>query len=186
VSKAVKPGKAVRLDLAADEPLSLPDIITPGLSVLFSGINPGLHAATTGRHFAGRSNRFWQTLHLAGFTPERLRPEDDMRLLDYGCGLTTVVARPTVTAAEVSLAELRAGVRAFNLKVAQYRPRHVAFLSKVAYGAVLNCKDVQWGRQPTKLYGATIWVLPNPSGLNRRFRLEDLVRAYSELCVACR
>jgi TDG/mug DNA glycosylase family protein len=90
-----------------------------------------------------------------------------------------------VAAAEVSLAELRSGKQALSEKIAQYRPRNVAFLSKVAYRAVFNCKEVQWGHQPTQLHGASIWVLPNPSGLNRRFRLDDLVRAYGDLHRAC-
>src|SRR5580698_8875935 len=80
----------------------LPDILEPGLSVIFCGINPGLRAASTGHHFAGRGNRFWRVLHLAGFTPEQILPEDDRSLLRYGCGLTAVVPRATAQAAELS------------------------------------------------------------------------------------
>ena len=74
---------------SADSAQSLPDILAPGLSIVFCGINPGLRAATTGHHFAGRGNRFWKVLHLAGFTNEEFRPENDRQLLHYGCGLTT-------------------------------------------------------------------------------------------------
>jgi G:T/U-mismatch repair DNA glycosylase len=80
----------------------LPDIIGPKLLVLFCGINPGAQAAASGHHFVGRGNRFWKTLHLAGFTPYQIDPQNDRRLLKYGCGLTTVVARATARADQVA------------------------------------------------------------------------------------
>src|ERR1700743_1926862 len=89
-----------------DSMQALRDVIAPGLSILFCGINPGLRAASTGHHFAGRGNRFWRVLHLAGFTPEQILPEDDRSLLRYGCGLTAVVPRATAQAAELSRSEI--------------------------------------------------------------------------------
>jgi TDG/mug DNA glycosylase family protein len=77
---------------------ALPDIITERLAVVFCGINPGMAAAATGHHFAGRGNRFWRVIHLAGFTPEEILPENDRTILQYRCGLTTVVDRPTARA----------------------------------------------------------------------------------------
>ena len=59
-----------------------------GLAVVFCGINPGMTAATVGHHFAGRSNRFWRVIHLAGFTPEEILPENDRTILRHRCGLT--------------------------------------------------------------------------------------------------
>src|ERR1700709_2384472 len=100
------------------EPLqSLPDILQPGLSVVFCGINPGMRAASTGHHFAGRGNRFWQVIHKAGFTPERIDPEDDRSLLQYGCGLTTVVSRPAARADELSAWEFKAEASLFEQKI---------------------------------------------------------------------
>src|ERR1700739_4717971 len=78
----------------SDSLQSLPDILEPGLSIIFCGSKAGLRAASTGRHFAGRGNRFWRVLHLAGFTPELVLPENDRTLLQFGCGLTTAVSRP--------------------------------------------------------------------------------------------
>jgi TDG/mug DNA glycosylase family protein len=69
----------------------LPDIIGDRLAVLFCGINPGMMAAATGHHFAGRGNRFWRVIHLAGFTTEQIAPEQDRKLFQFGCGLTTVL-----------------------------------------------------------------------------------------------
>jgi mismatch-specific thymine-DNA glycosylase len=73
----------------------LPDVISSSLNVVFCGINPGMRSATVGLHFANRSNRFWRVLHLAGFTNRQLEPEEARLLLDYGCGITSAVARAT-------------------------------------------------------------------------------------------
>lgn len=162
----------------------LPDLLAEGLAVVFCGINPGLRAAASGHHFEGRGNRFWQTLHGAGFTDRLLRPEDDHLLLDYRCGLTTVVERPTARADELSTAEFRAAAAALKQKIARYRPGCIAFLGKVAYGALAGRTAVTWGRQPETIHGSTVWVLPNPSGRNRAFALAELVGAYRALRLA--
>jgi TDG/mug DNA glycosylase family protein len=163
---------------------TLPDILSSGLSVVFCGINPGLRAAKSGHHFAGRGNRFWRTLHLAGFTPQELRPGNDRDILKYGCGLTTVVARATVSADQIAKHEFIAAAQGFERKIRRCAPRHVAFLGKVAYAALTRQRDVDWGLQPEPFGGTIAWVLPNPSGLNRAFSLADLVIAYRKLRVA--
>jgi TDG/mug DNA glycosylase family protein len=162
----------------------LPDLLEPGLSVVFCGINPGALAATTGRHFAGRGNRFWRVVHLAGFTPELISPEDDRTLLQYGCGLTTVVSRPTARADELSQWEFKAAATEFERKIERYAPQCVAFLGKMALSAMTDTRDIHWGLQPATFGGARAWVLPNPSGLNRTFSLDALVTAYRELRLA--
>jgi TDG/mug DNA glycosylase family protein len=163
---------------------ALPDLLEPGLSLIFCGINPGMRAASTGHHFEGRSNRFWRVLHLADFTPEQIRPEDDRTLLRYGCGLTTVVPRPTVRAADLSRSEIELAADAFRRKIEQYAPRHVAFLGKMAFAAITGAPVIEWGRQASPFGGAHAWVLPNPSGLNRAFDLDALVTAYREVRIA--
>ncbi|MFM0729523.1 G/U mismatch-specific DNA glycosylase [Paraburkholderia sediminicola] len=163
---------------------SLPDILGPGLSVVFCGINPGVLAASTGHHFAGRGNRFWRALHLAGFTPEQISPENDRTFLQYGCGLTTVVSRPTARADELSQGEFKAAAVEFERKIEQIAPQCVAFLGKMALCAMSGKRDIDWGLQPATFGGARAWVLPNPSGLNRGFSLDALVIAYRELRLA--
>jgi double-stranded uracil-DNA glycosylase len=163
----------------------LPDIIAPHLNVLFCGINPGLTAAATGHHFAGRGNRFWRVFHLAGFTPEEISPEFDRSLLGYGCGVTAVVKRPTASADQLSRAEFVAAAAEFEHKIARYAPRFVAFLGKAAYAALASQREIAWGSQRARMSGAAIWVLPNPSGRNRAFALDSLVDAYRQLYAAC-
>ncbi|WP_250627397.1 G/U mismatch-specific DNA glycosylase [Pinirhizobacter soli] len=163
---------------------SLPDIIAPRLAVLFCGINPGMLAAATGHHFAGRSNRFWRVIHLAGFTPDEIRPENDRQILAYHCGLTTVVERSTARADELTIEDFTSAAARFKQKIGHYSPRFVAFLGKAAYTALSGQRDVPWGLQTATLEGSAIWLLPNPSGRNRAFTLDQLVDAYRQLYLA--
>jgi TDG/mug DNA glycosylase family protein len=159
----------------------LPDILDKNLAVVFCGINPGATAAVAGHHFVSPSNRFWRVLHLAGFTPLQIRPEDDRSILRYGYGLTTAVARPTRRAGDLARSELTQAVTSLREKIEAYAPHVVAFLGKPAYAAIVKRPDISWGLQPLSFAGATAWVLPNSSGLNRNFTLPMLVNAYAEL-----
>src|SRR5205085_9460034 len=96
---------------------TVPDVIAPGLRLLFCGINPGLYTAAVGRHFARPGNRFWPTLHRAGFTDRLLSPFEEHELLEGGYGITNMVARATATAAELTDEELVRGGRRMRAKV---------------------------------------------------------------------
>ena len=159
----------------------LPDLLADRLEVVFCGINPGMTAATAGHHFVSGSNRFWRVLHLAGFTPEQIAPAQDRSILRYGYGLTTVVARATAAADELSPREFTAAAAAFKRKIAHHAPRFVAFLGKAAYAGISGQRELAWGKQAMGFEGAIVWILPNPSGRNRAFTLDGLVDAYREL-----
>src|SRR5438067_11594804 len=105
----MEPRKPTRADLLAAADRIVPDLVRPGLSVLFCGINPGLYSAATGYHFARPGNRFWPALHWSGFTPRQLAPREQEQLLAAGLGITNVVARATARADELSADEFRAG-----------------------------------------------------------------------------
>ncbi len=96
-------------DLLAAVNKSVPDVIAPDLKVLFCGINPGLYTAAIGCHFGRPGNRFWKALYLAGFTPRLFVPQEQDRLLELGYGITNLVNRATVSAAELSAEELVLG-----------------------------------------------------------------------------
>jgi len=164
----------------------LPDIIAARLDVLFCGINPGMAAAAAGHHFVGRSNRFWQVIHRAGFTPEQISAEEDQTLLRYGCGITSVVRRPTAGADELSPEEFALAAGEFGSKIALHAPHFVAFLGKVAYAGLTGQRTIDWGPQTARMHGAAVWVLPNPSGRNRAFTLDRLVGAYHDLYLQVR
>ena len=101
-------------ELAAAAGKALPDVVAPHLSVLFCGINPGLYTAAVQQHFGRPGNRFWPTLHRAGFTPRLFHPSEQYELLKLGYGITNVVARATATADELTKEELIAGARALT------------------------------------------------------------------------
>lgn len=159
------------------------DIIQPGLRVLFCGINPGKSSAHTGYHFAHPGNRFWKTLFQARFTWTQLRPEQEQQLLETRCGITMLVERPTVLASELAGSELRSGGQALMDKVERYQPAALAVLGKQAYQQAFRRSQAAWGRQPLMLGDTEIWVLPNPSGLNRASQ-EEMTAAYAELDMA--
>jgi len=162
----------------------LTDIIATNLDVIFCGINPGLKSADDGHHFSGRSNRFWKVLHQSGFTPYEVQAVNDTSILDFGYGLTTAVARATSRADELSKEEFDESLEAFKVKMTKFQPRYVAFLGKAAYQAFSKKKEILWGHQSEDFCGAKVWVLPNTSGLNRGFSLDDLVASYREFYVA--
>ena len=161
------------------------DVLALGLRVVFVGLNPAVTAEASGHNFSASSNRFWRALHLGGFTPELLAAADERRMLQYGVGLTSLVTRATVGASEVSRAEFRAAVPEFTARMERYSPTMLAFLGKAGFAAMAG-HAVDWGSQPERVGGAAVWVLPNPSGLNRAFGLEALVMAYRELREALR
>jgi TDG/mug DNA glycosylase family protein len=160
------------------------DVLAKGLDVIFCGLNPALSAVIAGHNFSNGNNRFWRVLHLAGFTDVRLQPQDERRLLEYRCGITAAVDRPTKRAAEVSPEEFRQARLGFEAKMRRYAPRSIAFLGKRALSVMIDRPDLAWGRQPMRFAGTMAWILPNPSGLNRGFTLDALVSAYSEFRIA--
>ncbi|MCA9465721.1 MAG: mismatch-specific DNA-glycosylase, partial [Nitrospira sp.] len=106
----------------------LPDYVAPGMRVLFVGINPGLRSAQLGHHFAGHSNRFWKLLADSKLIPIPLTYQDDFRLLEWGIGLTNLVARPTAGIHELSTQEYREGRTILFKMIEVYRPQIIALL----------------------------------------------------------
>jgi TDG/mug DNA glycosylase family protein len=168
-------------ELAAANGKSIPDVIVPGLRVLFCGINPGLYSGATGHHFARPGNRFWPALHRAGFTARQLHPSEQRELLRAGFGVVNLVNRATATAAELEAEEFVAGRKRLAAKVRRYRPQVIAFLGVGAYSQAFGRKTAAIGRQAETFEGAQVWVLPNPSGLNANYQLPDLVRLFRAL-----
>jgi TDG/mug DNA glycosylase family protein len=178
------PARPTKAELAAAYGKAIPDVIGPGLKVLFCGINPSLYSAAVGYHFARPGNRFWPALHAAGFTERRLLPSEQAELLCAGFGITNLVARATAAAEELSDEELQRGARVLGRKVKRYRPALVAFLGVTAYRTALRRPRAVMGRQAAQIAETAIWVLPNPSGLNAHYRLADLARLFEEMRLA--
>jgi TDG/mug DNA glycosylase family protein len=176
--------KPSREEIAAAYGKRIPDVIASGLKVLFCGINPSLYSAAVGCHFARPGNRFWPAMHAGGFTDRILTPIQQRRLLDIDCGITNIVGRATATAAELSREDFVKGGRRLKAKTQRYRPRCVAFLGITAFRAAFGQSQATLGLQPDKIGDSSVWVLPNPSGLNAHYQLRDLARLFAELRTA--
>jgi double-stranded uracil-DNA glycosylase len=172
-----RPSKA---ELLAAVSNTVPDLIAPGLQLLFCGINPGLYSAWARHHFARPGNRFWPALFASGFTDRLLRPEEEEELLAAGYGITNLVERATVGSGDLSPEELRVGGRLFKRKVMKYRPRAVAVLGVSAYRLAFERPAATVGPQPEPMGDTLVWVLPNPSGLNAHFTPKVLAQVFRE------
>jgi TDG/mug DNA glycosylase family protein len=150
--------------------------------VLFCGINPGARSGQLAQHFARPGNRFWKVLHGAGFTDRLLAPSEQRTLLDYRLGITNLVSRPSRAAADLDPGELRAGAAALAAKVAVLRPRRVAVLGVAAYRTAFRRPRATVGSQDDVLAeGTGLWVLPNPSGLQARYQLAEMIDLFAAL-----
>ena len=160
---------------------TLPDLLAPGVRLLFVGFNPSVRAARLGHYYAGRNNRFWDLLASSGLTPRRFHFEEDRSLLELGIGVTDLVKRPTRSAAEVTAAEYREGVRRLRGIVDELRPRVVCYNGKGVYLLAAGVAAAPWGAQATQLApGVTDFVVPSPSGL-ARLPFAEKARWYTEL-----
>jgi len=178
------PFKPTKQEIRAAYGRTVPDVLAPGLRVLFCGINPGLYSGAVGHHFARPGNRFWKALHQAGFTPRLLLPFEERELLGWGYGITNLVPRSTAVASELAPAELVGGVETLATKARLYSPRCVAVLGLGAYRTAFHRPDAGIGLQAELLGPSRLWVLPNPSGLNGHYQLPELARLFGELRAA--
>lgn len=170
-----------REELAGAVGKTVPDILGPGLRVLFCGINPSVYSAVVGHHFARPGNRFWPALHRSGFTPRLLRPDEDREMLELRLGLTNLAPRATVAAADLEAGELESGHALLRSKIEKYRPQWLAVLGISAFREAFEQPKATLGEQEVCIGDTKIWVLPNPSGLNAHYRPDDLARLFGEL-----
>jgi len=184
-----------RAELEAFRDATVPDLVGPGLRLLFVGINPGLWTAATGTHFAHPGNRFYPALLEAGIIDRPIdrgagMSDDDRRaLVARGIGITNLVARATPRASDLTPAELKAGGIRLRSFVAECRPIVVAVAGVTAYRHAFGDLRARLGRQDQRLgvpgdYEAELWIVPNPSGLNAHETTATLAAAYRAPAVA--
>ncbi len=150
--------------------------------MLFVGINPGIRSAETGHHFAGYSNRFWKLLYDSNLVPEPIGYLQDVRLPEWGFGITNLVPRETPGIDTLSRAECLAGVGTLRSKVRRFKPDIVAFVGVSLYRWIFGAKGpVRLGPQRTTFEGAQVFVLPNPSGRNANFSYAEMLAAFRKL-----
>jgi TDG/mug DNA glycosylase family protein len=174
-----------RAQLESFRGATVPDLVGPGLRLLFVGINPGLWTAATKTHFAHPGNRFYPALLAAGVIDELPDVSNGMtdaeraELLARGIGITNLVSRATVRAEELDRAELRAGAARLAANVEQWAPKVVAVVGMTAYRQAFDRPKAVAGLQAERIGPAELWVVPNPSGLNAHDTIATLAAAYA-------
>ena len=175
--------------------MRLRDRIAPGVRVLFVGINPGVRSAQTGHHFAGFSNRFWRLLRESKLVPEPITYVDDVRLTEWGLGITNLIARPSPGIGDLSPPEYVEGWRKLERKIRRYQPAVVALVGVTVYRAIVpllgapaptlrrpaGTRASVLGLRPEVVHGARLFVLPNPSGRNANFSYAEMLAAFKAL-----
>ncbi len=172
---------------------TLPDLLEPGLSLVFVGLNPSEYSAREGHYFANPRNRFWTAFNRSALLPPELGrdcgPSDDAALLAHGIGFTDVVKRPTSQGSGLRAADYRRWAPLLRDKLLQYRPCIICFHGLMAYKAYLRYAEgekaiAELGLQPRPIGESGVFVVPNPSPANAQYSVEAITEAYNRLAAA--
>lgn len=144
---------------------TLPDYLRKGMKLIIVGCNPGERSARVGHYYAGRNNQFWELLYEGGVIPELLTHHDDMRMKEFGIGLTDLCKRPTRGVEELQREEFAEGRVLLAKKLEEFAPQVVAFNGKIVFEKFAG-KPCELGLQKAPLYGARVFVLPSTSAQN--------------------
>ena len=158
----------------------MPDVLAPGLAVVFCGINPGRVSAAAAAHFANPRNDFWRLLHAAGFTPRELRPDEQFELLRYGVGVTNAAARTTAGSGDLRRADFAGAAERLGRIAEELRPRAIGFVGKVAYRGAFGERP-ELGLQARRLGETGLFVLPSTSPANAAVPWNERLRWFSAL-----
>jgi double-stranded uracil-DNA glycosylase len=158
----------------------LPDILAPGLRVLFCGINPGRVSAAAQAHFANPRNDFWRLLHAAKFTPRLLEPAEQFELLTYGIGVTNAAARTTPGSGDLRKADFAGAADRLGRIAEELKPAWIGFVGKEAYRGAFGERP-EFGVQERRLGETQIFVLPSTSPANAAVPWDERLRWFEEL-----
>ena len=159
---------------------AIPDVLAPGLRVLFCGINPGRVSAAAQAHFANPRNDFWRLLHAAGFTPRLLEPPEQFELLTYGIGVTNAAARTTPGSGDLRKADFAGAAERLERIAAELKPAWTGFVGKEAYRGAFGERP-ELGAQKRRLATTRLFVLPSTSPANAAVPWEERLRWFEEL-----
>jgi TDG/mug DNA glycosylase family protein len=162
---------------------AIPDVLAPGLRVLFCGINPGRVSAAARAHFANPRNDFWRLLHAAGFTPRLLDPSEQYELLKYGIGVTNAAARTTPGSGDLRKADFAGAAERLEELALRRGPAWIGFVGKEAYRGAFGDRP-QLGEQERRLGDTRLFVLPSTSPANAAIPWLERLRWFRELAAA--
>lgn len=159
---------------------AVPDVLAPGLTAVFCGINPGRASAAAGAAFANPRNDFWRLLHTAGFTPRQLAPAQQHELLRLGYGLTNAARRTTRGSSDLRRADFAGAAERLQAIADDLRPRAIAFVGKAAYQGAFRERP-ELGLQERRLGDTVLFVLPSTSPANAAVPWEERLRWFRAL-----
>jgi double-stranded uracil-DNA glycosylase len=159
---------------------AVPDVLAPGLTIVFCGINPGFRSAAAGAHFANPRNDFWRLLHDSGLTPRQLAPEEQYDLLELGLGLTNAAYRTTRGSGDLRRGDFAGTAERLEGLAAELRPRLLAFVGKAAYEGAFRERP-EHGLQARRLGDTRLFVLPSTSPANAAVPYEVRLHWFREL-----
>ena len=159
---------------------AVPDVLGPGLRVVFCGINPGRASAAANAAFANPRNDFWRLLHAAGFTPRVLEPAEQHDLLAFGIGLTNAARRTTRGSGDLRAADFAGARERLETIAADIAPGVLAFVGKTAYQGVFRERP-EHGLQERRLGDTALFVLPSTSPANAAVPWDERLRWFSAL-----
>jgi len=145
----------------------LPDVLEPGLKIVFCGTAAGTTSARARAYYAGPGNRFWDMLFETGLTPKRLDPAQFQDVIAYGIGLTDVVK--TASGSDASLPTTAFDPDRLRERILELKPGILAFNGKRSAQSFLDASKVEYGLQATQLGSTALFVLPSTSGAARGF-----------------
>jgi len=172
-------GKRKSAEIAPIES-AVPDVLGPGLDVIFCGINPGRVSAAAHAHFANPRNDFWRLLHDAELTPKLLHPSEQFELLDHGLGATNAAPRTTPGSSDLRRADFAGSADRLTHIALELRPRAIAFVGKEAYRGAFGTR-ADHGPQERTLGDAGLYVLPSTSPANAAVPYAERLRWFSAL-----
>ncbi len=159
---------------------AVPDVLAPDLTVVFCGINPGLHSDAKAAHFANPRNDFWRLLHAAGFTPRLVDPSEQLEVLRYGVGITNAAHRTTRGSSDLRRSDFAGSAERLERLALELRPRVVGFVGKEAYRGPFGGRPGH-GLQEQRLGETLLFVLPSTSPANAAVSWEERLRWFVEL-----
>jgi TDG/mug DNA glycosylase family protein len=159
---------------------AVPDVLAPGLEVVFCGINPGRASAAVGAHFANPRNDFWRLLHDAGLTPVLLQPDEQHELATYGFGLTNAARRTTRGSGDLRRGDFTGAAARLEAIAVELRPRVIAFVGKEAFRGTFGVRP-EVGLQERRLGSTRLFVLPSTSPANAAVPYSERLRWFRAL-----
>ena len=161
--------------------MMLPDYLARNLDIIFVGLNPGMYSDQVGHYFARKQNMFWTALNESGIAPQQLEPSDDVRVVEFGLGLTDLVERATHGANEVSKMEFQKGGEKLRAKIAPLEPRVICFVGLTGYRAAFDA-HARLGAQASRWGASRLFVVPSTSARNTRY-WNEIVEWFRQLKV---